>query len=316
MYDNIDIKVRGEAGKVDFLSETTNYFLVTGEHNYKGNVVITGELANFKVSVSVGGVNLTDGSICKYYLGDNFKTLGRGDTKKAIEKLSDTLHLPIDKARISRIDFAQNFIVRQPIENYFNHFGELPYYKRCPMVKDGSLYYFGSKGIVIFYDKVKEQKAKGQPIPELYEGRNVLRYETRYTHRLKDTFEVEKVTGAMLYDEAFYIDLYKRWLSTYSDIKKINDISINFEVMKTKQELYRMGVLALVESNGGQMAVLDQIAEAQRLGKENGGITRKQAYDLKQAINEACKLNAGITMENDAIIELDRKVKEAGRFYR
>ncbi len=316
MYDNLDIKVRDEAGKVDFLAETTNYFHVTGEHSFNGNTVITGDLSNYKVSVSAGGVNLTDGSICKYYLGDNFKTLGRGDTKRAIEMLSDTLHLPIDKARISRIDFAQNFIVRQPIVNYFNHFGELPYYKRCPMVQDGTLYYFGGKGLVIFYDKVKEQRAKGQPIPELYHGRNVLRYETRYTHRLKDTFSVDKVTGAMLYDEAFYIELYKKWLTTYNAIKKINDISINFEVMKTKQELYKMALLSFVQSNGGQMAVIDQITEAQRLGKDNGGITRKQAYDLKQAINEACKLNAATTIQSDAIIELDRKVKEAGRFYR
>ena len=45
-------------------------------------------------------------------LESNFKTLGHAETKKAIEQLSDTLHLPIEKAIVTRLDIAQNFIVK------------------------------------------------------------------------------------------------------------------------------------------------------------------------------------------------------------
>ncbi|NDV82229.1 phage/plasmid replication protein [Bacteroides sp. 51] len=313
MYDNLDFKIRkGDTGSIDFLSETPCYFDVTGEHLFEGGTVITGNLDGYKVTVSENGVNLTDGSLCKYYLGDNFQTLGRGDTERAIEKLSDTLHLHVGKAAVSRIDIAQNFIVKQPIENYFNHLGELPYYKRCPMLNEGSLYYFNYKNIIVFYDKVKEQKAKGRPIPELYQGRYTLRYETRYKQRLPSVFGVEKVTGALLYDEAFYIDLVKRWKNAYQTIKKINDVSLNFEIMRSKQELYKMGVVSLIEQQGGQITVLEQINEAQK----RGDLTRKQAYDLRQTINDACKAKVGLTVKNEAIEELDKKVKEATRFYR
>ena len=313
MYDNLDFKLKqDEMGRVDFLNETTRYINVTGEHTFENGTVISGNLNGYKVSVSENGVNLTDGSLCKYYLGDNFQTLGRGDTKRAIEQLSDTLHLHINKATVTRIDVAQNFIVRQPIENYFNHLGELAHYKRCPMLNDGSLYYFNHKSTVIFYDKVREQRAKGQPIPELYRDRNTFRYETRYKQRLSATFGVERVTGALLYNETFYIDIMNRWKATYQAIKKINDISLNFGVMTTKQELYKMGLLSLIEQQGGQLSMLEQIDEAQK----RGDLTRKQAYDLRLAVNDACKVKQGLTIKNVAIDELDKKVKEAARFYR
>jgi hypothetical protein len=45
-------------------------------------------------------------------------------------------------------------------------------------------------------------------------------------------------------------------------------------------------------------------------------LTRKQAYDLRSAINEASKLQAGLTEPNEAIKELDKKISEAVRFYR
>ena len=85
------------------------------------------------------GVNLKDGSLCKYYLGDNFQTLGRGDTKQAIEMLSDTLHLPLHKATVTRIDIAQNYIVKHPTSVYFNHLGNCMFNER--LVQPDGLYY-------------------------------------------------------------------------------------------------------------------------------------------------------------------------------
>ena len=82
--------------------------------------------------------------------------------------------------------------------------------------------------------------------------------------------------------------------------------------MKTKQDLYKMGVLSLIEQVGGQINMIDQVAEAQK----QGILTRKPAYDIRQVINDACNLKNGLTMKNEAIAELDKKVNEAVRFYR
>lgn len=313
MYDTINFRLfQNEAGNVDFLSEIPCYLENVGEHNYNGEIVITGSLSGLKVSLNRYQVKVRDGSLCKWYLGDNFKTMGRGDAKRAIERLSDTLHVPMSKATVTRLDIAQNFILKQSPEVYLNHLGMLQYYKRCNMVEAGSLYYVKQATVLCFYDKNREQKSHKEPIPELYEGRNVLRYEQRYTNRVAQQLGFCEVTGVMLYDEAFYIDLLNRWRNTYRDIQKINDASLNFEAMRSKQQLYRMGVLSLIEQAGGQLQMIEQINEAQK----RGVLSKKQAYDLRQAVNEACKVREGLTVPNEAIKELDKKVCEAVKFYR
>ena len=317
MYDSVDFKLRStDVSNIDFLSETPCYFDVSGEHFFEGELVITGKLDNFNITVNRGGVNIKDGSLCKYHLGDNFKTLGRSDTQRAIERLSDTLHLPIDKATVTRLDIAQNFIVKQPLQVYYNHFGELKHANRAPFTNDGgeieTLYYYQRLRLLVFYDKLKEQQTKKQPIPELYQNRNVLRYEQRYKGRLSKSFNVERVTGSLLFDEAFYIKVINFWKDNYFNIKKINDITLSMEVMKTKTDLYNMGVLSLVEMVGGELNFISQIKEASL----KGILTRKQAYDLKQAVITACKTKDGITAPNNAILELDKKVNDAVKYYR
>ena len=110
----------------------------------------------------------------------------------------------------------------------------------------------------------------------------------------------------------FYIKIINRWRDNYKAINKINDISLNFQAMKTKQQLYKMGVLSLIEKEGGQNKMIEQINNAQKRGE----LTKKQAFDLRAAINDACKIEEGFTMQNEAIKELDEKVKTAVRYYR
>lgn len=313
MFDTVNFRLlQSEAGGIDFLSETACYLEGIGEHYYSGETVITGSLSGLKISLNRYQMKIKDGSLCKWHLGDNFQTMGRGDTQRAIERLSDALHVPMSKAAVTRLDIAQNFITRHPPEVYLNHLGMLKYHKRCSMVEIGSLYYTGTGERLCFYDKNREQKSHREPIPELYEGRNVLRYEQRYTNRIAQQFKISEVTGAMLYNEAFYMALLNRWRDTYKAIQKINDVSLNFQAMKTKQQLYKMGVLSLIEQAGGQLQMLEQINEAQKRGE----LSKKQAFDLRTAVNEACKIKEGLTVPNEAIQELDKKVSEAVKFYR
>jgi len=311
MYDSINFRLlQSEAAGVDFIEETAAYLENVGEHTYSGDVVLTGSVGGLKVSLNRYQIKIKDGSLCKWFLGDNFQTMGRGDVQRAIEKLSDTLHLPIDKAAVTRLDVAQNFICKHPPSVYTNHLGVLKYATR--LQEPSGLYYQQTGGRLCFYDKCKEQRNKREPIPDLYRERNCLRYEQRYTQRLAAQFRVAEVTGALLYDEAFYIGVLNRWRDTYNSIQRINDVSLNFGVMKNKQQLYKMGVLSLIEQAGGELAMLEQINEAQR----KGDLSKKQAYDLRQAIKDACKVREGLTVENDAIKELDKKVAEAVKYYR
>lgn len=311
MYDSVNLRLtRSEYNGVDFLSEIPCYIADVSEHHFKNGVVFVGSLGNLKVSCSEYQIKVKDGSLCKWYLGDNMQTMGRKDTKGAVEKLADLLHLPMSKAQVTRLDIAQNFVMKHPPSVYMNHLGMLKGAAR--LEEPNTLYYRKQDYGLCFYNKVKEQKAKKEQVPELYEGRNVLRYEQRYTGRLAKHLEVPEVRASMLYDEAFYIDLLNRWRDDYKAIQKINDIQLNFECMRNRKDLYKMGILSLIERVGGANVIEEQITEAQQQGK----LSNKQAFDLRRAVEDACAVKDGVVVENEAIAELSKKVVEAVRFYR
>lgn len=312
MYDTIHFKLTtADAPNIDFMAEVPCYLDEVAEHNFSGRVVVSGALGNLKVTINPYQIQIRN-SLPKWFFGDNFSILSRSDTKKAIERLSDSLHLPIKEAVVTRLDVAQNLVMRLPSIEYFNAMGELKCYTRVPMVEVGTLYYNRPNMQLYFYDKNREAKAHREPIPNLYQGRSVLRYELRCKQRLGRIFNVAEVNAAMLYDECFYMRVCKLWRDAYLQISKVNKENINFEAMTTKQELYKMGVLVMIEKCGGQVAFLNELSRA----RERGQLSAKQAYDLRQAVNGACALKAGLTIPNEAALELDKKVKEAVRFYR
>lgn len=311
MLDTVNFSLtQAEAMGIDFLAEVTPFLERVAEHNYEGNIVVTGSLGNYTVSVNQWRVNVRDGSLCKWYHGDNFQSMGRNDIQNAIERMSDELHLPMEQAIVKRLDVAENIVTCHPVTVYLEHLGILTYANR--LVQPNSLYYRRRNETLCFYDKIREQRDKNMPIPDTFRNSNVLRYEHRYMKRLGAIFKVEKVTGAMLYDEVFYMNLLKRWRDAYRAISKINDAVLDFNTIKTKQQLYKMALLVWIGNVGGEIEMLNQIAENQKCGK----LTSKQAHDLRQAVKESCNIRQGLTVKSDLITELDKKIAEAVKYYR
>ena len=122
MFDSVNFRLtQAEVSGVDFLSETPCYLDDVAEHQFSsGLVAVTGKAGGLKVSLNRFQVKVCDGSLCKWYMGNNYHTMGRRDTQRAIERLSDTLHLPMGKAAVYRLDIAQNFICKHPPEVYIN----------------------------------------------------------------------------------------------------------------------------------------------------------------------------------------------------
>lgn len=314
MYDTIHLKLTSadaDGSAVDFMGEVPCYLDEVAEHNFGGREVISGNLGNLKVTITPFQVKVMN-SLPKFFYGDNFSILSRSDTERAIEKLSDALHLPMKEAVVTRLDVAQNLVMHSPAIDYFNALGELKGYTRVPMVEVGTLYYNRPDAQLYFYDKNREAKAHREQIPDLYQGRNVVRYELRCKRRLGRIFNVAEVKASMLYAEDFYMSVCKMWRDSFLKIAKVNKASINFQAMTTKQDLYKMAVLVMVKECGGEVAFLSELNQA----RERGQLSAKQAYDLRQAVKGACALKAGLTIPNEAAIELEKKVREAVRFYR
>lgn len=278
----------------------------------KYNVCISGYIGNLKLTISPHQLRVKDGSICKWMLGDNYQVMTRSDTQQAFEQLSDLLHLPMAQAIITRLDVGVSMPVKEPIPNYLNHLGVLS--RAIRLQQPTSLYYqrHSKAEILHFYDKNQEQSNKREPIPEIYKGCNVLRYELRYEKRLPKFLGVPEVTGELLYDEAFYMKVLNNWRDEYMAIPKINDITINSSVMKTLRNFRKMGVLSMVKSFGGEIEMINHINEAQKRGE----FTAKQAFDLRKEVKEVCKITDGLTKPIEAIAELDKKIAEAIKYYR
>lgn len=120
-----------------------------GVYTRNDSVSVKGALGNLLVSVNEGRVSVK-GSLCKWHLGDNYQAMTRKDVQRAIEHLSDVLHLPMDEAQVTRIDFGICIPVKEPVTNYFSHMGQLPYAVRKEMPT--SLYYHReSKGEVLVF---------------------------------------------------------------------------------------------------------------------------------------------------------------------
>lgn len=307
MYDNLDLYCpQPLVSKTDLLNTIPQHFTqwgTSGESEF--GHYITGYLDNLKVKVTERGVKVYDSSICKYYLKTNFKTLGRGDTKMAIESISDRLHLPFDRSKIHRIDFAQNMIMKHPESVYLPYLGESQYYTRQP--QNNGLYYNLKTGKrqLLFYGKEYEQKVKKQPIPEMYKDRNVLRFEMRFKKRIPEQLNRPEVIGSTLYDESFYYDLMRRWRDEYLNIQKIQ--LSNMKPTGSTKELFNEFALQSILDKG-QADVLAMIKEWQ----ETKQITRKQALDHRRKIKELCSQNRPDAM-NEYIQELDKKIRQAAR---
>jgi len=309
MYDNLDFTLSKDLIPGTDLLQNVPQFLtnVSSQGVNQYGEYVTGYLDSLKVSVSENRVKIYDSSLCKYYLGDNFKTLSKGDTKRAIEKISNCLHLPFHLANVTRIDFAKNLIMQYDEKVYYPYLGEAQYYNR--LEQNNGLYYNNQLRQLVFYGKEYEQKLKKQPIPELYKNRNVLRFEMRFRKQLRQQLKQSEVTAGLLYDEAFYCGLVKRWKDEYLAIQKIKSkLTTMKPTGSTKELIENMALFQLLEV--GQPQILNIVEEWQ----SKGLITKKQAKDHRDKIKELSKIPID-EKGNDLINELNRKVKEAARYW-
>jgi hypothetical protein len=308
MYDNLELTVTKDHCKgIDFLETVPQLLSIVSNRgvNQFGQYV-TGYLDNLKISISESRVKISDCSICKYYLGDNFKTLTKGDTQRAIEKISDFLHLPFHLANVTRIDIAKNLIMQFDEKLYYPYLGEAQYYSR--LEQNNGLYYNNRLRQLVFYGKEYEQRLKRQPIPELYKNRNVLRYEMRFRKQLRQQLKQQVITAKLLSDEAFYCDLTNRWKNEYLAIQKINSKLFRMKPTGSKKEFAEnLALCTILEL--GQPQILNAVREWQKSGQ----INKKQAYELRTYIKHLSSTTVA-EKGNDLINELDRKIKEAARY--
>lgn len=309
MYDTINLWLPIDRASGFNLSKTLQRLSEITEHTRdNGQIYISGYLKNYKVSLSGQGMSLK-GSLAKYFLPDNFHTLTRSDSARAFEMMADELCLPVQKANVSRIDFAQNFLMDYEPQAYYNFLGESQYYNRQPQSK--SLYYSNGLRQQVFYNKIAEGKAKGLSLPEVWIGQNVLRYEIRFTSRLVKQFNQAEITANSLANEKFYMVVFDKWLAEYEAINKLNSINFNLSNMNSPKDFWKQINLMAVNMIG-QDKIMQEIENL----RHQKAFDKPEYYSrLKKEIKELCK-TPEMTSASDLVAELDKKIKSSKRYYR
>jgi hypothetical protein len=233
MYDTVNFwlnRVEAGSGFENSVMHLTNAKETVNKDT--GEIWTVGSLNNLKVTVSMAGVSIK-GSLAKFYLPDNTYTLNRNQTKEAVCKLSDCLHLNLLQANITRLDVSTNFIMQREINRYFDVLGLCTYFNRV-QATNNTLYYHNvgkeQKKAMIFYDKTMEVQQRGGTIPDVYQGANLLRYESRWNTRLPQQFKEPEIKGNTLYNRKFYNKVVSFWGDNYFKIDKKRTVKI--EVME------------------------------------------------------------------------------------
>ena len=151
-----------------------------------GEVCTFGSLEGLKVSIYTGGISII-GSLAKYLYPNNIYPLDRHSTAQAIEKLSDSLHINLNDAKVTGLEFGTQFVMAHPVENYLSKLGDMPKLLRYHF--DVGTLYYKPKGkqqlkVFVFYDKKADAVAKNMALPVGFDEANLLKYEMRLNGRL------------------------------------------------------------------------------------------------------------------------------------
>ncbi|MEB2787336.1 phage/plasmid replication domain-containing protein [Algoriphagus persicinus] len=278
--------------------------LMTTIHKIDDTVTHQGHIGgNYKIVLNEKGVRLY-GSLPKYYNSHNFDSLNITDTKRAIEKLSDELLLPVTKSKVSRLDIIpQNIITTYKPQNYYPYFTTSKYFQKIGHQK--SIEYRNHKKSKILYDKTAQAKSKRENIPTHWTNKNILRYELRLMNRLPTHFNMLEVKASDLYSEKFRILCLNKWYEEFNSINTLNTISNNMENIKTTSDVMEYLALEGLSSIGYENALkfIDFL-------KEKKTMSNKEAYSRAKAKIKQLANSKNITEQSELITELKSKVDE------
>lgn len=302
MYDTINFSL--EINEEEFFKIKNSLNFSKEEYNNETNILtLKGKIENYNVFLKQDRIIL-NGSLCKFWLANNIETLTKQQTAEAIQCLSDTLLLPIHKAKINRLDFAQNIITDYKPTTYYEYLGNCQYYNR--FVQKSSIYYQNTLRKIIFYDKIEELKNKKLIIPKEWKDKNVLRYENRFTKNVTKEFRLsEPLTMKNLTDTNFCKKVLQKWTQNYKAINKTNKTIIDMNKVKTEKDFEE----ALLAKCYSQIEFDKQVEKARKLNI----FPNKEYYSRSKAKHKK-RLKKHSFVVSQQLIELDDKIEEAKKY--
>lgn len=168
---------------------------------------------------------IIEGSLAKYFNGNNIELFSWLDIEKAITRLSWEMGLPLEEGIIRRIDIGINFSVDKDVIEYFQEMFHLHHYYRIHKHKTTLRFENNSHRFnFCFYDKKKlvlRSRTNFDDIELVSEYRNLMRIELQIEENLPLFLKREEpVKVSELFSRDFCKLLMKEWLKLYRQIQK------------------------------------------------------------------------------------------------
>lgn len=283
MYDTIHTYLyRDNTSIENFLDHAkknynTNYTYI-GKNATGENVNFRNQIGNLSITTSKDCIKIKKGSMCKFHNGENFSAFDQSSLADSLEILRNRLHLPIENSRVSRLDFAYNIVLDNPIELYLKYLGYHRNYRR--LEQDNGLYYRLNIRELVLYDKIMEAKLRKKAIPPEFLNHNVLRYELRFKKNPAKQLDMNEITLYDLCRQKVYENIKNRWKDEYNQIPKLI-AKVNFQPTRSIIELKNM--LAY-------MQIVDQIGFSNMYKHidewfHRGILDRKQKFEFRKFLS-------------------------------
>lgn len=267
---------------------------------------IYGHIDNMSVMIT-GKTLSVIGSLTSYTKGNNIKGMVFSEVKKAIESLSKTLNVPLEKAKVKRIDIAQTFTMQFEPRLYLPKLYYLSGFSRSNI--SGTSLYFGKESKrksgenlqLLFYDKNAElRNSDGYPLVQ--KSRNLLRYELRIKN-VEYTFKRE-IRCLELFSEDFYRELINLWYRMYKSIeKRLESLEDYCEIkLNGKKDLYETCLRLCVMAFNME----EEVEIASKKGKVTAQNKSNVLKKIKEIKEELRKKHPILSM----IDELNKKIKK------
>lgn len=257
-----------------------------------------------------------EGSLAKWFFGNNIQTLTLAQAIKAVRDLGIALGVgdAIFRAKVNRVDFSSVVCTDLPPVYYFNLMDYLKGFRR--FIRDGetTLYYDRALNdkVVKAYDKTLEANETGMEIPENYRGKNLFRFEIVYKAKeIKRVFNkcknLKEVTLKDILTERAFNQFADTWLDYYEKIHKINNA--NNMIQKNKEEELTAGDLLkrLVARLVNQFGLEESLRLVEIDYQVGNVLERRKINDAKRRVRELA--DSIPAPPYDLIDDLDRRMR-------
>lgn len=229
---------------------------------------------------------IIEGSLAKYFNGNNIEPFSWLDVRSAINKLSWEIGLPLEEGILRRIDIGMNFSVDKDVIEYFPEMFHLHCYQRIQKHKTTLRFENNSHRFnFCFYDKkrlVLKSRRNYDDFELVSRYKNLMRIELQIEENLPLFLKrKEPVKVSELFSQCFCKLLMKKWLRLY---KRIQMRGVALFPMGTKG-LYDYEILKkreFIEKYGWEILDyrLDQLVK-------QGSITNKMKCEKKKQYTRA-----------------------------